>query len=367
MQNIKKGYKNSFEREINSKIRCKLQKIVKMDSKIISFLTQHYSQEAVNSLKLLSGGGSSRKYYRFFEQNESYILSESSNVEENKTFFYFTDVLNKTLPNIPKIEYISDDNTLYIQTDLGDSTLMNVIENNFEEAKEYYLESIKLLVKAQIEAGKTIDFTQTFSYPKLDKTLILRDLFQFKFYFLNVLGIDFNQGKLIKDFDLFASQFDQLSPKGFVFRDFQSRNIMIKNNHPYFIDYQGGLYGPIFYDLVSLIWQAKANLSADFKNNLYDFYLQELQKLDETIVPIDCRRSYEYCVVARLIQVLGAYGLRGLIERKSHFIESISFGLDNLKSIIDYPILQNYPELKHIITVLIQPQTIEKINNKING
>jgi len=338
-----------------------------MDSKIISFLAQHYSQEAADSVQLLSGGGSSRKYYRFFDQNHSYILAESSNIEENKTFFYYTEILNKILPNIPKIWQTSDDFTLYTQTDLGDKTLMNVLENDFEEAKKYYFDSIRLLVKAQIEAGKEIDFNQAFSYPKLDKTLILRDLFQFKFYFLNVIGIDFNQGKLIKDFDLFASQFDQLSPKGFVFRDFQSRNIMVKNNEPYFIDYQGGLYGPIFYDLVSLIWQAKANLSTEFKNDLYNFYLQELQELDNTIVPIDCKVSYEYCVVARLIQVLGAYGLRGIIERKPHFIESISFGLENLKAIIDYPILQNYPELKHIITVLIQPETIEKINNKING
>lgn len=338
-----------------------------MDSKIISFLTQHYSQEAANSINLLTGGGGSRKYYRFFDQNKSYILSESSNIEENKTFFYFTNVLNKSISNLPIIEKVSDDFTLYTQTDLGNETLMNVLERNFEEAKDYYFAIIKLLVKAQIETGKSIDFTQSFSYPKLDKTLILRDLFQFKFYFLNILGIDFNQGKLIRDFDLFASQFDKLSPKGFVFRDFQSRNIMIKDQQPYFIDYQGGLYGPIFYDLVSLIWQAKANLSTDFKNELYDYYFNQLQETDDTIIPIDCRTSYEYCVVARLIQVLGAYGLRGIIERKSHFIESISFGLKNLREIIDYPILQNYHELRHIISVLIQPETIEKINNKIHG
>ena len=338
-----------------------------MDSKIIDFLKLHYSQEAINTVTLLAGGGSARKYYRFWDQNQSYILSESSNIDENKAFLAFTNQLNQITPFVPEVYFVSDDFTLYTQTDLGDKTLMNYISDDLESAKKYFYPVLDQLAEAQIKGRNAINFKQSFSYPKLDKTLILRDLFQFKFYFLNAIGIDFNQGKLIKDFDLFASQFDQLAPKGFVFRDFQSRNIMIKDNQPYFIDYQGGLYGPIFYDLVSLIWQAKANLPMDFKKDLYNHYFEQVKKLDPNAITIDSRTSYEYCVVARLLQVLGAYGLRGLIERKPHFIESISYGLDNLKVIIDYPILQNYPELKHIIKVLTQPETLERVNQKING
>lgn len=338
-----------------------------MDSKITDFLKQSYSQEAINTITLLAGGGSSRKYYRFWEQSQSYILAESSNTDENKTFIAFTQQLQSITPFVPEVYSISDDYTLYVQSDLGDETLMQKIQGDFTQAKSYFFPILKQLAEVQIKGRTSIDFKHTFSYPKLDKTLILRDLFQFKFYFLNALAIDFNQGKLIKDFDLFASQFDQLAPKGFVLRDFQSRNIMIKDNQPYFIDYQGGLYGPIFYDLVSLIWQAKANLPMDFKKELYAYYEEEIKRLDPHSITIDHRVSYEYCVVARLLQVLGAYGLRGLIERKPHFIESIAFGLENLKHIIDYPILQNYPELKHMINVLIQPDTLEKINQKING
>ena len=337
-----------------------------MENKLVHFLQKNYSQEAVNTITLLSGGGSSRKYYRFIDQNQSYILTESSNIEENKVFIDFTKQLSKIIPNTPTIYKVNEDFTLYTQSDLGDITLMHLVEKNIHEAKKYYLKSVEILAKTQIEGGKIIDFKHTFSYPKLDKTLILRDLFQFKFYFLNVIGIDFNQGKLIKDFDLFASQFDQLSPKGFVFRDFQSRNIMIKDNEPIFIDYQGGLYGPIFYDLVSLIWQAKANLPLCFKKEIYEQYFNTVKQLDHNAVTIDSRRSYEYCVVARLLQVLGAYGLRGLIEKKPHFLTSISFGIENLKAIIDFPILQNYPELKHIIKTLTLPETIERINKKIN-
>lgn len=338
-----------------------------MNDNTAQFLHENFTQKAIDSLTQLSGGASSRKYSRFFDQNQSYILAESSNTEENKVFIQFSIELKKVIDNVPEIISVSEDFKTYVQTDLGDETLMNLVLNDLEKAKPYYFKTLEQLAIAQIQGKNQIDFNHTFSYSKLDKTLILRDLFQFNFYFLDVLGIDYNAGKLIKDFDRFASQFDQISPQGFVFRDFQTRNIMIHHNEPYFIDYQGGLYGPIVYDLVSLIWQAKANLPFNFKKELYEFYYEQLKKQIPTLVPIDFRQSYEYCVVARLLQVLGAYGLRGLIERKKHFIESISFGLKNLESIIDYPILQNYPELKNIIKILVLPTTLERVNHKING
>lgn len=338
-----------------------------MTESTIQFLQENFTQKSIDSLQQLSGGGSSRIYSRFFDQDQSYILAESTNTEENKVFIQFSSDLKKIIDNVPEIISVSDDFKTYVQSDLGNETLMNMVLNDFENAKPYYFKTLEKLAVAQIQGKNNIDFNHTFSYPKLDKTLILRDLFQFNFYFLDVLGIDYNAGKLIKDFDLFASQFDQLSPQGFVFRDFQTRNIMIHENKPYFIDYQGGLYGPVVYDLVSLIWQAKANLPFTFKKELYEFYYEELKKQIPTLVPIDFRQSYEYCVVARLLQVLGTYGFRGLIEHKKHFIESISFGLKNLESIIDYPILQNYTELKHIIKILVLPETLERINHKING
>ena len=338
-----------------------------MNDTTSKFLKENFTQQAIDSLQQLSGGGSSRIYSRFFESGKSYILAESSNIEENKVFIQFTLDLKKVIDNVPEIVSVADDFSAYVQTDLGNETLMDQVLSDFENSKHYYFKTLEKLAQAQIKANKIIDYDHTFSYPKLDKTLILRDLFQFNFYFLDVLQINYNAGKLIKDFDRFASQFDQLSPQGFVFRDFQSRNIMIHQDEPYFIDYQGGLHGPVVYDLVSLIWQAKANLPFEFKKELYEFYYQELAKQIPTLVPIDFRQSYEYCVVARLLQVLGAYGFRGIIERKKHFLESISFGIKNLESIIEYPILQNYPELKHIIKTLVLPETLERINHKING
>lgn len=338
-----------------------------MNPKIIQFLNQQFSNTAIETLQLLSGGGSARKYYRFWSANQSYILAESDNLEENRVFIDFTERLNTVGSNYPKVLICNEDQSLYVQTDLGDTSLMDVLSRDSNQAKTYYFEIVSRLAEAQLKGRTAIDFHQTFSYPKLDKTLILRDLFQFKFYFLNFLEINYNQGKLIADFDSFAVQFDQLSPSGFVFRDFQSRNIMIKDQKPYFIDYQGGLFGPIFYDLVSLIWQAKANLDQNFKEELYHYYLDQVMKCDTTVKAEDAERSYQYCVVARLLQVLGAYGLRGLIERKPHFVESIAYGLENLNSITSYSILDDYNELKHIINLLIAPRTLEHINHKING
>ncbi len=337
-----------------------------MNDTTAKFLQENFTQQAIESLQQLSGGGSSRIYSRFFDQNQSYILAESSNIEENKIFIQFTSDLRKSIDNLPTIVAVSDDFTAYVQTDLGDVTLMDQILNNFEHSKTLYFKTLEKLALAQIEGKHVINFNQTFSYPKLDKTLILRDLFQFNFYFLDILTIPYNAGKLIQDYDAFAEQFNQLSPQGFVFRDFQSRNIMIKENQPYFIDYQGGLFGAVTYDLVSLIWQAKANLSAEFKTELIDFYYQELKKYLPDLNEMAFQKAYEYCVVARLLQVLGTYGLRGIIERKKHFLESISFGLNNLNAILDYPILEHYPELKHIIKTLVLPETLEQINQKIN-
>lgn len=338
-----------------------------MKTSLEDFLLDHYSQEAIDSLELITGNGSSRGYYRFSHLGKEAILTVNDNVEENETFFYFLDLLQQCTNQVPSLDFISDNREFYVQEDLGPTTLMNVLENNRSLAKEYYFALLPELIKCQFHLGETVDFSKTFSYPQLDDTMVLRDLFQFKFYFLNVLDVHYHQGKLIKDFKKLASHFNQMQPQGFVFRDFQSRNIMIQNKQPYFIDFQGGLQGVILYDLVSLIWQAKANFTAEEKKSFYIFYRDELKKKLPSITNHEIEEAYQYCVVIRLLQVLGAYGLRGLIERKLHFMESISFGLKNLNEIIDLPLLNKYPELKQVITQLINPKINEQINTKING
>ena len=339
-----------------------------MDSKIKTFLCANYDQEAIDSLELLAQSGSSRKYYRFKSDGKSVILTEGETIEENKTFFYFTNHFSKVIDNLPVVDKISFDFSLYSQNDLGNHSLMNYLETNREEAKGLFFKSVQQLVKMQVLGDKDLDYSQCFSYPKFNYLLVLRDLFSFKNYFLNLLGIEFNHGKLLMDFERFAIDFEHIPYQYFVFRDFQSRNIMVYDNEPYFIDYQGGMKGPPQYDLVSLLWQAKANLSKEWKEELYDLYIKEfIDTTQKDLDSLEFKHAYELCLVERLLQVLGTYGFRGIYERKPHFLMSIEFALKNLSEIQDLTLLENYPELQKVIQKLAQPETFTHLKTSIDG
>ncbi|SMC49799.1 aminoglycoside phosphotransferase family protein [Moheibacter sediminis] len=335
--------------------------------KIQSFLNLHYGEQAVETLELLSGGGSARKYYRFNYSDQTFILTESENVEENRTFIYFTEHFSKVIENLPMIYQVSEDTTLYVQSDFGNETLLDVVLKNPNESKFLYEKSIRQLVKMQVLGGADMDYSKCFSYPKFNHILVLRDLFLFKNYFLNLLGIEFNQGKLIQDFEKFSMDFEQIPEQYFVYRDFQTRNIMVYENESYFIDYQGGLKGPAQYDLVSILWQAKTDLPENWKEEFYGIYVNEFIDLtQQDLDGIQFRKGYDLCVLERLLQVLGTYGFRGVYQGKKHFIESIEFGLKNLEKIKEYPVLENYTELKKVILKLTEKSTFQTIKQIID-
>lgn len=349
-----------------------------MNPKIQTFLNSHYGQTAIDSLELLAQSGSSRKYYRFNSEGKSLILTESENIEENKTFLYFTTHFSKVIKNLPKIDKVSEDFSLYTQSDLGNQSLMNLLETNPSEAKEIFRKSVKQLAKLQVFGDENLDYSKAFSYPKFNYLMVLRDLFSFKNYFLNLTEIEFNQGRLLVDFERFALDFEKLPHQYFVYRDFQSRNIMVQENEPFFIDYQGGMKGPVQYDLVSLLWQAKAKLSDEWKSEFYEVYVKEF--IDLTQKDLDgfesspnpskggggFKKGYDFCLIERLLQVLGTYGFRGIYERKPHFLASIEFALKNLNEIKRLALLENYPEIKRMIEELAKPETFIKIKNRMD-
>lgn len=338
-----------------------------MNPNIQTFLNQHFGEEAVASLQLLAQSGSSRKYYRFTNDNQTFIFTESENLQENKTFLYFTEHFSKTMNNLPEIIAISDDFKFYVQSYLGSESLMDILENDRNLAKPIFEKAVKELVKMQVVGSEGLSYSKSFSYPKFNSILVLRDLFSFKNYFLNLSGVEFNQGKLLLDFENFAKDFERIPEQYFVFRDFQSRNIMVKDGNPYFIDYQGGMKGPAQYDLVSLIWQAKANLSNEWKEDLFSIYVKEfIETTQKDLDSTSFRKGYELCLIERLLQVLGTYGFRGIYERKKHFLSSIKFGLNNLREIQEVEILYNYPELKSVIQELAKPETYQKLEKKIH-
>ena len=251
----------------------------------------------------------------------------------------------------------------YTQEDLGDTLLFDAIKNgretgHFNETERTLLErTLRALANIQVEGAKDFDWSVCFPVPEMDERAIRWDLNYFKYCFLKGTKIEFSEPKLEDDFDrlvfnLLARESSGLStfnvqPSTFLYRDFQSRNVMIKDGQPYFIDFQGGRKGPTQYDVASFLWQAKANIPASLREELIDAYLDELKKLQPYMAETEWRAALPHFVLLRTLQVLGAYGYRGYFERKPHFLESIPNALKNLEEIFTQnpELQQEYPTL----------------------
>jgi hypothetical protein len=222
--------------------------------------------------------------------------------------------------------------------------------------------SLENLVQIQVKGHEGINYKKCLTNKEFGKQAILADLLYFKYYFLDALRKPYDKQKLLDDLDALSNYLTHTEYKYFMFRDFQSRNIMVKDDGSLgFIDYQGGMRGAPQYDAASLLWQAKADLPNEWKTNLLKHYMNVFE---ETIgSPIDktvFKSQYNGYVLIRLLQVLGAYGFRGLFERKAHFLTSIPLGLNNLKSF-----LQNnsigiaVPEFRKVLDLCISDEIIE--------
>ncbi|TDL99725.1 MAG: hypothetical protein C4K58_00250 [Flavobacteriaceae bacterium] len=324
-----------------------------MDQSHLDFINKHFPK--ADSPIGLTGAGSDRKYFRFLAQGKSYILTLSENTKENQSFFYFASQFEKHQIPSPRVLFISQDQKAYIQEDLGSHDLFSFLMDKNAQQKELlelFKKSISELIKAQSRLAKDFDYSNCYDFQSFSKELVLHDLFYFKNYFLDRSPLEYSRYTLTQEFLDLSKKVASFEQMGFMFRDFQSRNIMIKDQNPYFIDFQGGMKGPGVYDLISLIWQAKAGLSTEFKEKCILHYREERKNQGVEIPQLEFNRQYQICLLLRLLQVLGAYGLRGLVENKPHFISSINFGLANLKEISNLEILDQYPVLKGVIVQL---------------
>ena len=299
--------------------------------------TFHYE---VVSIKALPISGSSRKYYRISGKGKTVIGVCHNDINENEAFFSFTCHFFKAGLRVPELYVKNNENNLYLLHDLGDDTLFSMLteskskESIPEHIIQLYKSALQELIKFQVVAGKGIDYEKCYPRKYFDRQSMQWDLNYFKYYFLKLKNISFDEQKLENDFTTLINFLSEEDSDYFMFRDFQSRNIMIYDELPYFIDYQGGRKGPLQYDLASLLFQAKADLPVKLRNELLDFYLLKL----EDIIRVDKNKFIKYYygfVLIRMLQVLGAYGYRGLYERKTHFLESIGFAINNLKWFIE--------------------------------
>lgn len=333
----------------------------------IHSLVKNFLNTEKFELQPITNSASSRVYFRVISNVKKIIVTYNQNVQENESFFYFSDLFLNNNVNVTKILSISEDRKTYIQEDLGSSSLLSVLSKMSENnaVKMLYKNAIEQLLKVQLL--KEIDFNQCFDFKDFNAKLVYNDLMYFKFYFVQPLEFSFSVNKLLDEFKDIADKVESLSPKGFMYRDFQTRNIMIKDSETFLIDYQGGMKGPVIYDLISLLYQAKAQLSNTFKTDLKNFYFERIKKSIE-ISDEELNESYQYCLLVRLLQVLGSYGFRGIYQRKQHFIESIFMGLQNLKLLLkESTILHQYPELTKIVHELITEESEIKLRKLLNN
>ncbi len=289
-------------------------------------------------IEKLPQSGSDRIYFRIYAGMDSFIATYNLNKKETQTFIYFSKHFKDTGLPVPRILGVNEDDTLYIQEDLGRDSLLNKLEQNGHGDYAYGLfqKSLSALAKMQILGDKGLDYDWSLTAKEFGKQAILSDLLYFKYYFLDTLQLPYDKQAMLDDFEALSTYLTHTEYKYFMFRDFQSRNIIVKNDEVNFIDYQGGMKGALQYDVASLLWQAKAELSERWKDDLLDYYMDQIdQLLEQPVDRVTFVSQYNGYVLIRLLQVMGAYGFRGLFERKAHFLASIPLALRNLKFFIE--------------------------------
>ena len=316
-------------------------------------------------IESLKQAGSNRQYFRLKKGEQSYILTYNpSNVPENNAFVSFTKHFSDQGLFVPSIEYVEPGQQFYIQSDLGDLSLFDVIkqEGFTEEVKKLFKKTCTALAQLQIVGGRNIDYSNCIATRSFDKQAIYSDLLYFLYYFVRALDLPYDKNLLLNDFEMLSSYLMQEEQQYFMHRDCQSRNIMVKDSHIWFIDYQGGMQGALQYDIASLLWQARAQMPYDWRDELVDYYFEHAnQLLDGSLRKDDFLSNYDGFVLIRMLQTLGAYGFRGLFERKPHFIASIPFALKNLKWFLENKKLPiRLPALQKVLNAIVADEILEK-------
>ena len=309
----------------------------------------------------LTASGSNRTYFRLVSADgRRAIGTAGTSLAENRAFIAIASHFSAKGLNVPKVIAVSPDGMCYLQEDLGDVSLYDALSSGRKAGeydarqRELLLRTVAYLPRLQFEGAEGFDFSVCYPQSDFDRRNILFDLNYFKYDYLKLTAAPFDEIALQDDFENLAD--DLLAakcPSGFMYRDFQARNVMLVDQDPFFIDFQGGRRGPVCYDLASFVWQAAARYPADLKEALIKAYI------DAATPYVDLnngrfRESLRLFVLFRTLQVLGAYGFRGYIEKKARFTASIPFALENASSLMDDDLRIRYPELCRVLSFLAE-------------
>lgn len=312
-----------------------------------------YSGCAPDTMELLPLSGSARKYYRISGEGGTVIGCIGTNPAENRAFLAIDGNFRSHGLHAPAVYAVSEDGMAYIQEDLGDGQLFGLLRPAIAsgeytgEQMDWLRDTMSLLPAVQFKVGEGLDWDVCFPDREFNRRMACFDLNYFKYDFLKLTGLEFNEIRLQDDFDRLVE--DSLDFRGdtFMYRDFQARNVMIKDGEPCFIDFQGGRRGPVQYDLASFLWNAGTHFSAAVREELERTYLKSLRNFTE----VDEERFFErYRLLAllRLLQETGAYGFRGIVERKHLFIDCIPAVLGCFRELTAEP-FGRYPCLTELL------------------
>lgn len=339
----------------------------------ISVLTQMATEHTGNQPTAcvpLAQSGSHRRYYRFtFADNSTLIGAYNEDVTENRAFFEYSRFFAAQKLNVPALLTIHEDEKHYLLNDLGTQTLYDILcevrkENgDFQEIMGYYRKVVAALPRFQMTAKQGLDMSVAYPRAAFDRQSMQWDLNYFKYYYLKMAYIPFNEQLLENDYQRFMDYLLSVEDDFFLYRDFQSRNIMVFEDDVWFIDYQGGRKGALQYDIASLLYDAKADLSPEIREELLDSYLDNLSKL----ISVDRAQFKAYFnafSLIRIMQAMGAYGYRGYFERKTHFLQCVPYAIRNLRYLLSQNALpDNLPELRHVLQTVVDSYVETKTQN----
>ena len=296
--------------------------------------------------------------------NLSIVGVIGTNRAENNAFVSISRHFIEKGIRVPRVLAVSEDGMRYIQEDLGDDMLYNMVAQGRDSGvyssyeRALLVKTIEQLPKIQFRGGEGMDWKVCFPEPAFNERMVMFDLNYFKYCFLKATGLDFDEVRLQEDFERLRDDLMGDMGETFMYRDFQARNVMVKDGEPYFIDFQGGRRGPVYYDVASFVWQARSRFPEDLRNELVEAYLRALKgytQVDEE----EFHTRLRLFVLFRTIQVLGAYGFRGFFEKKPHFLASVPYALSNLRKLLKTP-FSDYPYLNEVLTKLT---TLRQLND----
>ena len=325
-------------------------------NELIKLYTGHFSCSP-DSCVPLTGSASNRKYCRLSGGGHSCVGVVGTDARENEAFLTIAGHFRAKGINVPEIYAVSEDRMAYIQEDLGDAVLFDMLTKarktgeGMEEVEALLCKTMSMLPKIQFEGARGLDFSVCYPQPSFDRRMVMFDLNYFKYCFLKPSGLEFDEVALQDDFEKFADDLLLGNTDTFLYRDFNARNVMVKDGEPYFVDFQGGRRGPVFYDVASFAWQARAKFTDEQKGKMLTAYLEAYSaysSMDEQ----SFRSSLRLFVLFRLLQVFGAYGFRGWVEHKANFVTSIPAAIAELKAWLTDP-SERYPYLMQTLDRLV--------------